>query len=97
LTSADVGARHAGEIEYVFGTLDSSPTVPWAADDRKLSDLMMAYWSNFARSGDPNAPGLPAWPRYDTAGPAVQYLDVETRSGPDRYRARYQLLDALPR
>ena len=70
--------------------------MPWGEEDRKLSDLMMAYWSNFARSGDPNAPGLPAWPRYDTA-PAVQYLDVQTRSGPDRYRARYQVLDALPR
>jgi para-nitrobenzyl esterase len=95
LTSADVGARHAGEIEYVFGTLDSSPSVPWEAADRALSDLMMTYWTNFARSGDPNGPTVPAWPRYDgAASQPVLHLDTEIRSAPDANRARYELLDA---
>ena len=49
-TAHDIGARHAGEIEYVFGTLDSVPHVTWEEADRRLSDLMMSYWSNFARS-----------------------------------------------
>ena len=93
-----MGARHAGEIEYVFGTLDSSPGVPWDAADRRISDLMMTYWSNFARTGDPNAPGLPTWPRYEGAADApVLHLDVETRSAPDQNRARYELLDSLVR
>ena len=95
-TSADIGARHAGEIEYVFGALDSLPDVPWQASDRELSDLMMTYWSNFARSGDPNGAGLPAWPRYE-GGPdgQVMHLDVESRALPDTGRARYEALDAL--
>jgi para-nitrobenzyl esterase len=98
VTSADVGARHAGEIEYVFGTLAASPAVPWEAADRALSEQMMTYWSNFARTGDPNGPGLPPWPRYDRATNApVLHLDVETRSAPDRNHARYELLDALQR
>ena len=59
-TAADVGARHAGEIEYVFGALDSQPKVPWEPADRALSDLVMSYWSNFAKSGRPERPGAPA-------------------------------------
>ena len=50
----DIGARHAGEIEYVFGTLDSVKGVKWTDADRALSSAIMAYWTNFAKSGDPN-------------------------------------------
>jgi len=95
-TAADVGARHAGEIEYVFGTLDSLPEVPWEETDRRLSDLMMGYWSNFARKGDPNGPGLPPWPRYtrqDTF--PVMHLDVTSQARPDTLRTRYETLDAV--
>src|SRR5262249_29608744 len=62
-TSADIGARHAGEIQYVFGTLTSVPGVTWEPGDTALSDAMTSYWANFARTGDPNGHGLPAWPK----------------------------------
>jgi para-nitrobenzyl esterase len=95
-TAADVGARHAGEIEYVFGALDSQPTVPWEAADRQLSDLLMSYWSNFARTGDPNGSGLPPWPRYQADGGfPVMHLDVTSGARPDGLRARYEALDAV--
>jgi para-nitrobenzyl esterase len=95
-TAADVGARHAGEIEYVFGALDSQPKVPWEEADRRLSDLMMTYWSNFARAGDPNGHGLPQWPRYDAKdGFAVMHLDVTSAARPDSLRKRYETLDAV--
>jgi para-nitrobenzyl esterase len=70
--------------------------VPWDAADRKLSDLVMPYWTNFARSGDPNGPTVPAWPRYDGAdSDPVLHLDAEARSAPDANRARYELLDRV--
>ncbi len=95
-TAADVGARHAGEIEYVFGTLDSAPKVTWEPADRQLSELMMTYWSNFARSGDPNGASLPSWPRYTGGtGPQVMHLDVKSQAQPDTLRARYEALDAV--
>jgi para-nitrobenzyl esterase len=95
VTSADIGARHAGEIEYVFGTLELSlPKVPWQASDRALSQAMTAYWANFARGGDPNGKGLPQWPRYDS-GRAVLRLDETIRSAPETNRGRYEALDAL--
>ena len=95
-TANDIGARHAGEIEYVFGALDSVPNVTWDEADRKLSDLMMSYWSNFARSADPNGPGLPKWPGYDKAtGDQVMHLDVQSEAKPATDRARYEALDAI--
>jgi len=94
-TSADIGARHAGDIEYVFGTLTFAvPRVSWTADDERLSDQMMSYWSNFAKRGDPNAEGLPAWPPYQTSDRKVQHLDVTIRSSDDTARARLLALDA---
>jgi para-nitrobenzyl esterase len=92
-TARDIGARHAGEIEYVFGALDSIKNVPWDASDRKLSDAMTTYWANFARTGDPNGAGLPAWPRYDSGG-RLLHLDDTIREGTDTARSRYQALDA---
>lgn len=92
-TAADVGGRHAGEIEYVFGTLDSVPKITWAPEDRALSALMMSYWTNFARSGDPGGPGLPAWPRYEGEKYPVMRLSETSKAVPDPLRARYELLD----
>ncbi len=90
-----IGARHAGEIEYVFGQLDTVPKVVWEPTDRKLSDLMMTYWSNFARTGDPNGPGVPAWPRYEPWRQAqVMHLGDRSKAAPDALRARYLALDA---
>jgi para-nitrobenzyl esterase len=95
-TAADIGARHAGEIEYVFGTLDWLPAVPWQTPDRDLSELMTSYWSNFARTGDPNGAGLPLWPRYAPAdGFQVMHLDVTSQAAPDALRPRYEAIDAF--
>jgi para-nitrobenzyl esterase len=94
-TANDVGARHAGEIEYVFGALDTVKGAPWEAADRQLSDLMMTYWTNFARTGDPNGPGLPQWPLHvGPDGPQVMHLDVSSRAAADALKARYEALDA---
>ena len=84
-------AFHSDDIEYVFGTLDTRPGAVWRNEDRKLSELMMDYWTNFARTGDPNGPGLPEWPRYDKTS-AVMHLDRETHASPDTTRARYEFL-----
>jgi para-nitrobenzyl esterase len=93
-TARDVGARHAGEIEYVFGALDLSlPKVPWEPSDRRLSDTMTTYWANFARTGDPNGGGLPKWSRYD-ASRLVLHLDETVREAAESQRARYEALDA---
>ena len=67
------GASHFAELWYVFDHLDQSPW-NWSAGDRKLASEMSSYWVNFARSGDPNDPGLPEWPAFTNMENNVQYL-----------------------
>ena len=67
-------AFHSDDIEYIFGTLATRPGATWRPEDWKLSDEMMSYWTNFAKKGDPNGPGLPNWPKYGEGDP-VLHLD----------------------
>jgi para-nitrobenzyl esterase len=90
-------AFHSDEIEYVFGTLDTREGAAWRPEDGLLSEQMMSYWTNFARTGDPNGPGLPNWPRYG-AGDELIHLDSAITSGKDRLRPRYEfLLKGMPK
>lgn len=88
-----MGAYHSAEIEYVFGQLDSKAGVAWRPEDRQLSETMQKYWSNFARSGDPNGPGLAKWPVYSAAdGWPVMFLDAKSGAHRDELRERYLFL-----
>jgi para-nitrobenzyl esterase len=51
-----------------------SPGWSWTDEDRRLGDMLANYWTNFARTGDPNGPGLPRWPEYRTADRKVMHF-----------------------
>jgi para-nitrobenzyl esterase len=57
------GASHFAELWYVFDHLNQA-NWPWTAGDRRLAEEIASYWTNFARTGDPNAAGLPVWPAF---------------------------------
>ena len=59
-----MGVHHGVDLAYVFGNMQARG---YDARDKALSETVMGYWVNFARTGDPNGPGLPAWPAYQAA------------------------------
>jgi len=68
------GAAHSDEINYVFGHTDHNFNFQYTGEDRQLSSLVLDYWVNFAKTGNPNSEGLPVWPQYNDEGDGVMHL-----------------------
>jgi para-nitrobenzyl esterase len=71
-------AFHSSEIPYVFGRLDA-PGRAFTDEDRALSKQLSAQWVRFVKTGDPNGPGLPRWPRHTKQDARLLELDVQSR------------------
>ena len=68
---------HRSEIPYVFQHLDAQAV----EQDRQISEAMATYWTNFAKYGDPNGQGVPQWPAFSDANPAVMHLAQTPHAG----------------
>jgi para-nitrobenzyl esterase len=91
------GAVHASEIPYVFGNLTANhlaPKTPPDADDKRASNDMMRYWTDMAKTHNPNAKGLPEWPAYK-GGDIIDIGRGATRAEVDPLAARLDAVNAV--
>ncbi len=68
---------HSTEISYVFGTLDFRSAFTgkkYGEEEYEVSKIMSAYWTSFAKTGDPNGEGRPQWPAYTSEEPVGLYF-----------------------
>jgi para-nitrobenzyl esterase len=99
-----IGAFHGDEVPYVFGNLDlvasnaldGAPRKGrWEKMDYSLSKTMLTYWVNFVKTGNPNGPDVPKWPRYEeSANNPLMHFDSHAEVGPDERTSRLRLLDS---
>lgn len=91
--SADFGkgSYHGMDVNFVFQHMDNfeRPEV-----DCPLSEAMGKYWTNFAKTGNPNGEGLPEWPSFNNDQPQSMYLTGPTPfAGPVPSEAALKVLD----
>jgi para-nitrobenzyl esterase len=76
------GAGHGSDIAFVFNTLNARWGAPAVAtpDEKELARIMNTYWTNFAKTGNPNGAGVPNWPTYDTQKEEILDIDLDGKA-----------------
>lgn len=98
-TVARFGSCHSMELPFVFGVIDELDAIAVTGRDPHRENLMheiQGAWIHFARSGDPNSPGLPAWPKYDTVRRCTMELGIGSGVLNDPLPAQRGVWDGVP-
>ncbi|XP_029024966.1 bile salt-activated lipase-like [Betta splendens] len=85
-----MGADHADDLQYVFGKPFTTPLGYWPRH-RDVSRYMIAYWTNFARTGDPNNGALSVpvtWPAFSSG---ERFLEINSKMNKDYVRQKLRL------
>ena len=83
------GVPHAAELPFVFDTVRAKYGAATAASDEKAGEQAMQYWANFAKTGNPNAPGLQEWPIYETGKDVIiNFTNDGPVAEPDPWKLR---------
>ncbi len=89
----DAGSGHGSDVPYAFQTIGGRGGEP-SPEDLELSDMISSYWINFAKSGDPNGPGLPEWPAFKQDDQKVMVFDAAPSARTVPNLDRLKVIDA---
>ena len=84
-------AFHCAELPFVFNNTDRCAAMTGGtAEARALGERVSDAWITFARSGNPNHKGLPAWPAFNAEQGPVMVFDntCDVKNDPDRAARR---------
>ena len=87
-------SAHSMEVPFVFGLIDELDSIDFIGRGPSralLMEQMQQAWIQFARTGDPNHPGLPHWPRYERTRRATMRKRPST-TRPDITRKQHTML-----
>lgn len=94
---ARYGAGHGSDIAFAFNTLNARWGAPpeATAEEKELARIINTYWTNFAKTGNPNNKGVPNWPRYDTTKEEILDVDLDgkVQSKLDPRKARLNVIE----
>ena len=93
-----VGAYHALENPFIWGTLsevEGQFMVRKTDETMHLSLIMMDYWINFAKNGDPNHPKAPKWLKYNSKTRSTMVFDKNTKVVDDPMKKTRQIWDGV--
>ena len=90
------GMPHANEIPFFLNTVEARYGEALTQADRHAAALINSYLVNFARTGDPNGPGLPDWSAFESDNPNVMNITFDSaEAGEDPWQARLDVNEAL--
>ncbi|KJS06031.1 MAG: hypothetical protein VR73_10915 [Gammaproteobacteria bacterium BRH_c0] len=88
-----IRAAHAVDLPFVWDNVDvSEALVGKGPDQERMAQMMSRSFAEFARSGDPNVPGvIPKWPEYNKIDQATLIFDNQVRveNNPDQEKRAY--------
>lgn len=101
MTPADGGkyrSGHALDLALMFDNVANSSSFigPGAAEAQKVADTMSSAWINFARTGDPNGAGVPAWHPYNSSIRPTMMFNVNSGEVSDPHSEERTALAAVP-
>ncbi|MEP7314920.1 MAG: carboxylesterase family protein, partial [Pseudomonadota bacterium] len=90
-------AHHGLDVALVFDNVAGAPGLsPRAAEAQQVADAMSSAWLAFARTGNPNAPGLAYWPAFDALQQPTMIFNVVSRTVTDPLHDLRVLLASPP-
>jgi para-nitrobenzyl esterase len=92
-----IHSPHTSEVPFIFGTTDAAAAQVGSGDDLKpMTQRMMATWTAFARSGNPNNPTIPNWAPFTDPERQTMVLKMDSQLVKDPGGEARAALEGLP-